>query len=75
MWQLRTEVPEQKEMYWMPSVNNGHRQQMLSMPAGQSRCWRAIKAYAEEKEIECWISMEEQYGLWNRSLFSLRVPV
>lgn len=34
--------------------------QMSSMPAVRNRCIRAIKAYAEEKGIECYISMEER---------------
>lgn len=47
----------------------------LSMPADQSRCWQLLREYAKEKQIECWISMEERMACGIRSLFSLRVPV
>ena len=36
---------------------------------------RAIKAYALEKGIPCWVSMEERIGMWYRCLPWLCMPV
>ena len=59
MWQQRMAVREQREMYWMPSVSNGIEADVI-YACGPKPMLRAIKAYAEEKRIECYLSMEER---------------
>ena len=55
----RMEAWEQKEMSW-----NAIREQSLDadiiFACGPTPMLRAIKAYAEEKKIECYISLEER---------------
>ena len=58
MWQQKTALQEQREMLWMLSVRTILRQ-MRSLPADlpDAPCHQA---YALEKGIPCWISMEER---------------
>ena len=51
-------VPEQREMYLMRSVRTDWMQTSLCLRQPDSL--RAIKEYAAEQNIECWISMEER---------------
>ena len=57
MWQQKMAVREQREMYWMLFVS---READVIYACGPKPMLRAIKAYAEEKGIECYLSMEER---------------
>ena len=52
-------MPEQKEMCWMRSVKMALDADII-YACGPTPMLRALKDYAAENNIECWISMEER---------------